>query len=467
MPSTVRINTRTKGFVHHPPKPLRSTEKVSTADYIVLYPDSPLEPHISFSLQSRLQEELALREPAQPFPANPLASELPVPPSPGYAHAGVQASRVTKDSVSRSASPASAINVASGGVFEGGLIEPREYDLDEVTGTESVFNLRLVNWGGGTPHAVTVTEPGEKEPKVVLLVVLLLAGCSRDGDWLKDVVEPATFQCDLAMNSATQAPGDESAPALAGGVGTTFNDEQPPFGHTGPGMVLNTVVFFQLMASMAMKCLLGFGNRFLEVYCTVAFSALQAQKDLFLQHDPCAMYPSDASVFSAASVEFGGPPRGQASTGVPDRYEAGSWSILCALGKYSSVHGGHVIFWDLGLVIAFPSGSTILIPTGLVRYSFVKVREGERRYSVLQWAGSGLTRWALNGGRTDVEFAGHATEAEHAEREARRQESHEHMLDRFPVEADLPDATVMLPCMETRPMNPVEQKPRKGKKLNV
>ncbi|KAJ7078639.1 hypothetical protein C8R43DRAFT_853968, partial [Mycena crocata] len=59
--------------------------------------------------------------------------------------------------------------------------------------------------------------------------------------------------------------------------------------------------------------------------------------------------------------------------------------------------GGQIIFWDLGLVIAFPAGSTILLPLGLLRYSFVEVREGERRYSVVQWAGSGITRWIQNG----------------------------------------------------------------------
>ncbi|KAJ6624293.1 hypothetical protein B0H10DRAFT_1666288, partial [Mycena sp. CBHHK59/15] len=72
---------------------------------------------------------------------------------------------------------------------------------------------------------------------------------------------------------------------------------------------------------------------------------------------------------------------------------------LTALGKYAPMRGGHIILWDLGLVVSFPSGSSILIPTGIIRYSFVKVRDGEHRYSLLQWAGSGIARWLQNGRR--------------------------------------------------------------------
>ncbi|KAJ7709329.1 hypothetical protein B0H16DRAFT_1229745, partial [Mycena metata] len=106
-----------------------------------------------------------------------------------------------------------------------------------------------------------------------------------------------------------------------------------------------------------------------------------------------------SSIFSAATFELGGPhPR--AVSGVPHPHQAGTWSVLVALGNYSPLHGGHVIFWDLGLVVCFPPSTCILIPTGVVRYSFVCVRRGKRRYSLLQWAGAGIPRWFRNGRRS-------------------------------------------------------------------
>ncbi|KAJ7744428.1 hypothetical protein DFH07DRAFT_684275, partial [Mycena maculata] len=107
-----------------------------------------------------------------------------------------------------------------------------------------------------------------------------------------------------------------------------------------------------------------------------------------------------SSIFSAATFELGGPHFRARPSGLPDRYQAGSWMVLTALGVYGPTHGGHIILWDLRLVVSFPAGSSILIPAGLIRYSFVKVREGERRYSLLQWAGAGITHWFDNGLRT-------------------------------------------------------------------
>ncbi|KAJ7820053.1 hypothetical protein B0H13DRAFT_1661105, partial [Mycena leptocephala] len=189
----------------------------------------------------------------------------------------------------------------------------------------------------------------------------------------------------------------------------------------------------------------------LEVYCTFAFLALQAQKTEFLVHHPTALYPCDSSVFSAATFEFGGPHRRTTSTGAPDRHDAAAWSILTALGKYAYFHGGHVIFWDLGLVVTFPPGASILIPTGIIRYSFVKVRAGEHRYSLLQWAGTGITRWFANGQRMDEEFGAHATKEEHDAREECRRHAHDTVLDGFPIEGELPEYGFILPFTGTNP----------------
>ncbi|KAJ7043432.1 hypothetical protein C8F04DRAFT_943278, partial [Mycena alexandri] len=152
----------------------------------------------------------------------------------------------------------------------------------------------------------------------------------------------------------------------------------------------------------------------------------------FLKHDPDALYPSPSSVFSAATLEFG--PHLQETN---RRHEAASWSVLLALGNYKHRHGGHVIFWDLGLVVAFPPGSCILIPSGLIRYSFVKVRPHETRYSLMQWAGAGIGRWFQNARCTDIEFAVKATREEHAAREGRRELDQDAALSSFPRESEL------------------------------
>ncbi|KAJ6501534.1 hypothetical protein C8R47DRAFT_970289 [Mycena vitilis] len=189
----------------------------------------------------------------------------------------------------------------------------------------------------------------------------------------------------------------------------------------------------------------------LETYCPDAFQALKAQKDDFLKYNPDAIYPSDASVFSAATFEFGGPHRQTAPGGAPNRYGASSWAVLTALGKYSHHRGGHIILWDLGLVITFPPGTTILLPPSIIRYSFVKVGEGEHRYSLLQWAGAGIERWFHNGRRSDLEFAVKASREQHNLREQHRRDAHSGSLDLFPVDGDLPEAGSYASFMGTVP----------------
>ncbi|KAJ7774633.1 hypothetical protein DFH07DRAFT_732639 [Mycena maculata] len=188
----------------------------------------------------------------------------------------------------------------------------------------------------------------------------------------------------------------------------------------------------------------------LQAYCGETFTRLEAQKTTFLSYHEDAQYPTDASIFSAATFESGG-----THTAGPDRrldhYQPGTWNILTALGIYAPVHGGHIVFWDLGLVVTFPPGCSILIPAGVVRYSFVKVREGEQRYSVLQWAGAGIARWFDNGLRRDAEFAAEATCLKHEQREARRHRAHEEALDLFPINGELPEETIIYEFLGTNP----------------
>jgi hypothetical protein len=76
-----------------------------------------------------------------------------------------------------------------------------------------------------------------------------------------------------------------------------------------------------------------------------------------------------------------------------------SWGqcAVTALGEYDADQGSHLVCWDLGLVIRFPPGSTIFIPSALVRHSNTPVALHECRYSFAQYMPSGLFRWVGQG----------------------------------------------------------------------
>ncbi|KAF8065142.1 hypothetical protein FPV67DRAFT_1419025, partial [Lyophyllum atratum] len=78
---------------------------------------------------------------------------------------------------------------------------------------------------------------------------------------------------------------------------------------------------------------------------------------------------------------------------------------FCALtvaGSFDSKLGGHLILYDLGIVIEFPRGSTILIPSALLRHANTAIQRGERRVSFTQFCAGGLLRYVGHGCATDT-----------------------------------------------------------------
>lgn len=69
------------------------------------------------------------------------------------------------------------------------------------------------------------------------------------------------------------------------------------------------------------------------------------------------------------------------------------WCAITALGEYDYERGGHLILWDLGLVIEFPPGCTIMVPSSVIHHSNTEIQTNDRRYSFTQYSAGGLFRW--------------------------------------------------------------------------
>ncbi len=87
---------------------------------------------------------------------------------------------------------------------------------------------------------------------------------------------------------------------------------------------------------------------------------------------------------------------------------ATGWCGVIALGNYNPKTGGHLVLWDLRLVIEFPPGAVIFIPSSILRHSNVQVAPHETRMSFTQYTAGGLFRWEDCGfcSQKDFEAAG-------------------------------------------------------------
>ncbi|KAJ7168422.1 hypothetical protein C8R43DRAFT_1121577 [Mycena crocata] len=80
-------------------------------------------------------------------------------------------------------------------------------------------------------------------------------------------------------------------------------------------------------------------------------------------------------------------------------------SVFFAAGPFDPTKGGHLVLWDLKLVIEFPPGALILLPSATINHSNVPVQEGDKRVSFTQFTAGGLFRYVDNGFRTEAALA--------------------------------------------------------------
>ncbi|KAK6964696.1 hypothetical protein R3P38DRAFT_3338496 [Favolaschia claudopus] len=128
------------------------------------------------------------------------------------------------------------------------------------------------------------------------------------------------------------------------------------------------------------------------------------------EHDPRTTrnFPARLSVFSMVTINFG-----------PATV---TFRTLTTATSPGGDLGGHLVLWDLKLIIRFPPGSTILIPSAILRHSNTKIQANETRFSFTQFTPAGLFRWVYNKFRTDADVnkSETTTPAEHEQRKKDR-----------------------------------------------
>jgi hypothetical protein len=117
-------------------------------------------------------------------------------------------------------------------------------------------------------------------------------------------------------------------------------------------------------------------------------------------------------VFASATFNFG--PRTVTFPHLDFLNLAWGWCFITALGWFNHELGGHLIIWDLWLIIEFPPGMTIAIPSAIYRHSNVSIQQNEKRFSITQYTSAGVFRFVDNGFKTNVTL-----EQEMSEEEAR------------------------------------------------
>ena len=134
-------------------------------------------------------------------------------------------------------------------------------------------------------------------------------------------------------------------------------------------------------------------------YAPKMYKRYEELMDLYVPRD---MRPFSNSVFPATTFNLG--PKVETVEHYDSKNKTEGWIAVTALGNFNPQIGGHLILRELGLVVEFPAGSTVLFPSAIIRHGNVPVLPHETRDSLTQFATAGLFRYAEYGFKTEEEF---------------------------------------------------------------
>ena len=77
------------------------------------------------------------------------------------------------------------------------------------------------------------------------------------------------------------------------------------------------------------------------------------------------------------------------------------WCTITALGDFDASKGGHLVLWDLRMILEFPAGACVCLPSALVAHSNIPTSESEIRMSFTQYCPGEIFRHIENGFTTD------------------------------------------------------------------
>ncbi|EIW55165.1 uncharacterized protein TRAVEDRAFT_39488 [Trametes versicolor FP-101664 SS1] len=146
-----------------------------------------------------------------------------------------------------------------------------------------------------------------------------------------------------------------------------------------------------LLSNRSIQRVAGFGDAAFKTYAPRLHQYYEETLSALLEKDSRLRPNFRNSVFGSITFNLG--PQTVTCRHTDFQNLPAGWCAITAIGDFDPVEGGHIILWEAQLVIEFPPGSTILIPSAVIHHSNTTIRPHESRYSITQYSAGGLFRW--------------------------------------------------------------------------
>ncbi|KAL0575861.1 hypothetical protein V5O48_006111 [Marasmius crinis-equi] len=272
----------------------------------------------------------------------------------------------------------------------------KEYDVDELVKGKGFLHFE---WDGITPTPLIDEKGG---------CMGSLAGRPTRGKFLE-----ATKRCHKSFMAAGVEAGlvgivnnkkRGGFPAVTKGVTMGMGSKTPVLlnpNNQHPGV---EPILQRLLNDPDLQRLSSYHNSSFNLWGPLLFDKYRWTMDRMRQHPKTSHLPLpfENSVFAACAFNFGGQVRAYKHR---DHLNwAFGWCAITALGDFDPKKSARLVLWELKLVVDFPPGSTVLIPSAVVTHSNTRIAKGDERTSFTQYTAGAIFRWAENGCMTEGEL---------------------------------------------------------------
>ncbi|KAJ6472010.1 hypothetical protein C8R45DRAFT_836291, partial [Mycena sanguinolenta] len=249
--------------------------------------------------------------------------------------------------------------------------------------------FQLVRWDGFTPRPL-IDRNG--------LIIAVLAGQPRKPDYAAAVQRAFAAICKAGAEAEFPSHMRKHRRGLfaAMNVGLSYGK-----GQKVPSWLRNNkydALADELLADDGIGRMASFADAGFALWAPRLYKYYHEHDEALRTHHRDLRRPFTRSVFFCAAFNFG--PNVWTFKHRDVLNLAFGWCAVQALGKFDPTKGGHLILWDLKLVIEFPAGALILLPSATIAHSNVPVQNGEERASFTQFSAGGIFRYIDNGFRT-------------------------------------------------------------------
>ncbi|KAJ7671232.1 hypothetical protein B0H14DRAFT_3538160 [Mycena olivaceomarginata] len=235
-------------------------------------------------------------------------------------------------------------------------------------------------------------------------VCAVFGGMPDDPNFMHNVHDPAVAAMEAALRDCCVS--EECCSHRCGNFPQLTEGDSMGGGQKRPGALVNGVentrILNRLTALPAFIRLAGFATGVFANWAPRLFDFYVIYMTLLYTRYTHLRRPFKNGIFSACTFNLG--PRTCALGHRDFANLAFGLCTITALGDFDYKTGGHLVLWDCKLVIEFPPGCTILIPSAAIYHSNIPISRKEHRYSFTQYTAGGLFCWVEHDFKTEEEY---------------------------------------------------------------